>query len=106
MIKMNVLYPNVEGARFDQEYYETKHLPMLANLLGTACLYYQVEKGLGGGRAGSPSPYVASCSIYSESLDTLQKALAPHSRDVTNDIKNYTDVQPIVWFSNVVEHRS
>ena len=39
MIKVSVLYPNKPGARFDHEYYRSRHMPLLKERMGDACLY-------------------------------------------------------------------
>ena len=51
MIKVNVMYPYTEGARFDHAYYRDRHMPMVKARLGSACTYYTVEKGM---LVGSP----------------------------------------------------
>ena len=106
MIKFNVLYPAKEGARFDHAYYRDKHMPMVASRLGKACLYYTVDKGLAGGGPGAPSPYLGACSIVCDSVESLQGALGQHGKEIMADIPNYTDVQPVVWISEVVVERS
>jgi len=35
MIKVSVLYPNPENARFDTAYYLHHHIPMVREVLGT-----------------------------------------------------------------------
>jgi uncharacterized protein (TIGR02118 family) len=37
MIKVNVMYPYTEGARFDHAYYCDRHMPMVKARLGSAC---------------------------------------------------------------------
>ncbi|NML47202.1 EthD family reductase [Ramlibacter sp. G-1-2-2] len=106
MIKLNVLYPYTEGGRFDHAYYRDKHMPFVAQKLGGACLYYSIDKGLAGAGPGAPTPYFGACSIFCESTDSLQKALAPVAKDIIGDIKNYTDTEPIMWISDVVVERS
>ena len=106
MIKVSVMYPHTPGARFDHAYYRDKHMPMVASRLGKACLYYTVDKGMAGGAPGAPSPFLAACSIVSPSAEALQGALAPHAKEIMGDIPNYTDVQPVVWISDVVVERS
>lgn len=106
MIRFNVMYPAKEGARFDHAYYRDKHMPMVASRLGAACLYYTVDKGVAGGAPGAPSPFLAACSIASPSAEALQAALGPHAKEIMGDIPNYTDVQPVVWISDVVVERS
>lgn len=102
MIKFNVIYPYQDGARFDHDYYREKHMPLLAERLGDACISYTIDKGLAGREPGSPPPFLAACSVLSESAEKLQRALEPHSQEVRADVKNYTDVTPVVWISEVV----
>lgn len=106
MIRFNVMYPAKEGARFDHAYYRDKHMPMVASRLGSACLYYTIDKGLAGGAPGAPSPFLAACSVVCESVASLQAALGPNAKEIMADIPNYTDVQPVVWISEVVVERS
>ena len=100
MVKLNAIYPFSE-ARFDYAYFRDKHLPLVAERLGAACLYYTVDQVVAGGTPGSPLPYLASCSIYCESVETLQKALRPHGREIMADVKNYSDITPVFWISEV-----
>jgi len=79
---------------------------MVAQKLGSACLYYTIDKGLAGGAPGAPSPYHAACSIACDSVETLQQAMAPHAKAIRADVPNYTDAQPVVWISEVVVERS
>jgi len=48
MIKVSVLYQNIEGKKFDMDYYCNTHIPMVKELLGVALKGATVEKGLGG----------------------------------------------------------
>lgn len=49
MIKVSVMYPYAAGARFDHVYYRERHMPMVKQRLGAACLYYTVDKAIAGG---------------------------------------------------------
>jgi uncharacterized protein (TIGR02118 family) len=106
MIKFSVMYPNKEGARFDHEYYRDRHMTMLKDRLGDACLYYTVDKGIAGGSPGVPATYVGMCHIYFESVESFMTAFAPHREEILGDIKNYTDLAPTVQISEVVVERS
>jgi len=106
MIQFNVLYPRTEGGRFDHAYYRDRHMPMVAQKLGSACRYYTIDKGLAGGAPGAPPPYFAACSIACDSVESLQQAMAPHAKAIKADVPNYTDAQPVVWISEVVVQRS
>ena len=102
MVKVSVLYPHADGARFDHAYYRDRHMPMVKQRLGEACLYYTVDKGLAGGAPGAPPPFVGMCHIYCESAEAFQKAFAPHADEIMADVRNYTDQQPLLQISEVV----
>lgn len=102
MIKVTVMYPHTPGARFDHDYYRDKHMPMVQDKLGAACLRYTVDKGLSGGAPGSAPPYVGTCSLFFDSVEAFQTAFAPKAGEILGDIPNYTDLQPVMMVSEVV----
>ena len=102
MIKVSVMYPGKPGARFDHDYYRDKHMPLVASRMGEHCKSYTVEKGLAGGAPGSPAPYVAMCHIYCDSVQSFQAGMGPHMKEIMGDIKNYTDIAPVMRISEVV----
>lgn len=101
MIRLNAIYPATENARFDHDYFRDRHMAMVGERLGSACLYYTVDKVLAGGMPGTPRPYLASCSIHFESIEAFQQAMGPHAREIMADVKNYTDIKPVFWISEV-----
>ena len=103
MIKVSVIYPNSPGARFDHDYYRDQHLPLLKRLMGEHCLSYSIDKGLaGGGKPGTPAPYIAMCHIHCESLQAFQAGFGPHAKAILGDLPNYTDLVPVMQISEVV----
>jgi uncharacterized protein (TIGR02118 family) len=102
MIKMSVYYPAVRGSKFDHDYYRTRHMPLIQERLGDACLRYEIERGLAGGEPGSAPEFVAACHVYSPTLEAFQEALGPHRAEIRGDVANYTDIAPIVQFSEIV----
>ncbi|MGO4378188.1 EthD family reductase [Pseudoduganella sp. RAF53_2] len=106
MIKVSVMYPYAAGARFDHAYYREKHMPMLKQRLGDACLYYSVDKGIADGAPGTGPVYVAKCDFFCTSVEAYQAARAPHAQEIRGDIANYTDIQPVLQISEVVVERS
>lgn len=102
MVKVSVLYPHADGARFDHAYYRDRHMPLLKQRLGDACLYYTVDKGIAGGAPGARAPFVGMCHIYCESAEAFQQAFAPHAAEIMGDVRNYTNLQPVVQISEVV----
>ena len=102
MIKVSVMYPNTPGARFDHDYYRDKHMPLLKARLGDACKSYTIDRGLAGGAPGAPATYVAMCHVYCDSAEAFQAAFAPHAKEIRGDIRNYTDLTPVMQVSEVV----
>ena len=102
MIKVSVMYPNTAGARFDHAYYRDRHMPLVKRLMGDACLFYTVDKGLAGGAPGEPAPYVGMCHIFSDSVPAFQAGFGPHAKEILADIANYTDLAPVMQISEVV----
>jgi len=102
MIKVSVMYPYTEGARFDHDYYRDKHMPLLKARMGDACKSYTIDKGLAGGAPGTPPTYVGMCHVFCDSVESFQTAFGPHAKEILGDIKNYTDLAPVMQISEVV----
>ncbi len=102
MIKVSVMYPNDPKARFDHEYYRDKHMPMVKKKMGDSCKSYTIDKGLGGGLPGTPATYVGMCHIFCDLVDAFQAGFGPHAEEIMADIKNYTDLTPVIQISEVV----
>ena len=77
MIRVNILYPNSEGTRFDMDYYYNVHMPMSIQKLGPALKGVTVEHGLSGTAPGSGPAYVAMCHLRFESIDAFIAAFSP-----------------------------
>ena len=101
MIKVSVLYPNVEGSKFDMDYYCNSHIPMVRDRLGAACTGASVDGGLGGGAGGAPATYIAMGNIFFNSVEEFQAAFGPHAAEIMGDIPNYTDIEPVIQVSEV-----
>jgi uncharacterized protein (TIGR02118 family) len=102
MIKVSVMYPNKPGARFDHAYYRDRHMPLIKARMGDACKRWTVDRGIGGGAPGEPATYVAMCHIYADSVEAFQAGFGPHAQEILGDIPNYTDLQPVIQFNEVV----
>ncbi|MCA0324748.1 MAG: EthD family reductase [Proteobacteria bacterium] len=105
MIKASVMYPYQEGARFDHAYYKDKHMHLVKRLMGPACLYYSVEKGIGGAAPGKPPLYEAVCHIHAESVEAFLAAFGPHLKEISGDVPNFTDIRAVMQISEVMVER-
>ncbi|KPU96849.1 ethyl tert-butyl ether degradation protein EthD [Variovorax paradoxus] len=102
MIKVSVMYPYTEGARFDHDYYRDKHMPLLKARMGDACKSYTIDKGLAGGAPGAKPTYVGMCHVFCDSVEAFQGAFGPHAKEILGDVRNYTDIAPVMQISEVV----
>ena len=102
LIKISVMYPFAEGKTFNMEYYESKHMPMVAGYLGKNLVKYTIEKGLASGIPNQPLSYMAIGTFYVKSLEEYQAAIAPNRDAIRADFVNYTNAAPIILVSEVV----
>lgn len=72
LIKISIMYPFAEGKTFNMNYYQTKHMPMFAKLLGSNLVKYTIEKGLASGIPNQPLSYLAIGTFYVKSLEQYQ----------------------------------
>jgi uncharacterized protein (TIGR02118 family) len=103
MIKVAILYPNGEGKTFDMDYYATKHMPLAASLFGESLVTMSIDKGLASGSPDAPVPYLAIGYFYFENMEAMQKAMGPNRDQLRADIPNYTNIQPLIQVSEVVQ---
>ena len=103
MIKVTILYPNEEGKTFDMDYYSNKHMPMLRKLFGNSLKKLEIDKGISGRTPNDPIPFLAVGYLYFESIADYQNSFGPNAQKIRGDIPNYTNIQPIVQISEVVQ---
>lgn len=102
LFKVNIMYPYAEGKTFNMEYYETKHMPMVAGFLGQNLVKYTIEKGLASGVPDQPMAYMAIGTFYVKSIDDYKASIGPNLPAIRADFANYTNVAPVILISEVV----
>jgi uncharacterized protein (TIGR02118 family) len=104
MIKISILYPNAQGARFDFQYYTQTHMPMSIKLLSTHPGFkgVSVEQGVGGAAPGVDAAYVAMCHFSFDTVEDFMAAFMPHAAMLQGDMPNYTDIQPVIQVNQVL----
>ena len=108
MTKISILYPNKKGSRFDIHYYTGTHMPLSIELLRTHPGFkgVSVERGLSGSEPGTDATYVAMCHFLFDSIGDFMAAFMPHAARLQGDMPNYTDIKPVIQFSEVLISRS
>jgi len=102
MIKATVLYPNEEGKHFDFSYYTKKHVPMVKRLLGEACKKAEVEKGISGATPGSAPANTIIGYLYFDTIENFQNSFGPNAEEIISDVKNFTDINPVLQISEII----
>ena len=101
MIKVTILYPNTPGARFEFDYYVKTHMPMSIRLLGPRIRSVSVERGIEAAEPGVPPAFVALCHFTCDSRQSFEAAFLPQAAVLQGDMPNYTDIVPIIQFSEI-----
>ena len=101
MFKVAILYPNGEDKTFDMDYYEKKHMPMVAGFLGENLKFYEIDKGIAGRTPNDKAPFVAIGYFYINDVAEYNKVIAQNRDAVINDFKNYTNILPVVQVSEI-----
>ena len=101
MFKVAILYPNGEGKTFDMDYYEKKHMPMVAGFLGKNLKFYEIDKGISGRTANYKPTYLAVGYFYIKDVAEYNKSIGQNIDAIISDFKNYTNIQPVVQISEV-----
>jgi len=101
MFKVAILYPNGDDKTFDMDYYEKKHMPMVAGFLGKNLRFYEIDKGIAGRAPNAKAPFVAIGYFYVSDVAEYNKAIAQNIDTIISDFKNYTNIQPVVQISEI-----
>jgi uncharacterized protein (TIGR02118 family) len=102
MYKVSIMYPNQKAARFDLNYYRTKHMDLVKkHLQSFGLIKTEVEKGISGG-GDQPAPYICIGNLYFESRDGYDRGIAEAGPILRGDISNFTDTTPVRQISEIL----
>jgi uncharacterized protein (TIGR02118 family) len=103
MMVLTILYPAASGARFDWDYYNDAHIPLVRSAFGaTGLKAVQVLQGVSAAEGGL-APYVAMANLSFDDADAVQASLTgPRAAGVFADLANFTDIRPVTQLSSVV----
>jgi uncharacterized protein (TIGR02118 family) len=95
MFKVTVLYPSSDGSTFDMEYYRDKHMPLAGRVLGAE--RYEIDNCVDG-------PFMAMGHFFYPTRAELDAGMSgPEAGQALADVPNYTNIQPQILISEVVE---
>lgn len=103
MIKVSVLYPHDSAKKFDFDYVQNTHLPMVGRLLSPLGLQSAgLDKGVSTADPNQPAPFVAVNTLIFNTVEEVHQAFITHGSEIMSDIKNYTDITPQIQISEIV----
>ena len=103
MVIVSVTYPATEGSRFDFNYYAAKHLPLVPSRWGDFGLVDTMALRGFGTPDGRPIAYQATALLTFESAEHFRRAAQQHGKEIMTDIKNFTDIKPVVQLNEQIE---
>ena len=102
MIKVSVLYPTTPDGRFDLEYYQTRHVPLVIERCAGAIRRGEIERGVAGAEPGSQPPFCIAAHMLFDSAETMHASFVRHLPEFVADLPNFTNIQPTVQVSEVL----
>ncbi len=103
MFRVSVMYPNREGVKFDIDYYRTKHMELVKNLLKPfGLIKTEVDRGVSGG-GNLSAPFICVGHLYFDSEDGYDRGVAEKGPIIRGDIPHFTNATPIRQISEILD---
>ena len=102
MIKVSVLYPNTPDGKFDMEYYQSYHVPLVFNRCGDAIKRGEIERGIGGLEPGSDPTFCVAAHMLFDSKESMEETFVANMQEFAADLPNFTNIYPTVQISEVL----
>jgi uncharacterized protein (TIGR02118 family) len=99
-IALQVVYPIMDGTKFDFEYYTKTHMPMVREVVGQFMIGTTITKGLASGPDTPPGFHLIATHVFADqqAFDAGMAVAGP----VLADIPNFTNVQPQMLIGEVL----
>lgn len=100
---MTIVYRYGEDVRFDFDYYETTHMPLIMRLYGDSIRRFELRRGLPGAD-GAPPPYMATITIWIADVAAFEAAAAEHQEGIRADVDKFTNAELIAQRDRIVAY--
>lgn len=98
---MTIVYRYAPDVRFDFDYYESTHMPLIMRLYGDSIRRFELRRGQPGAD-GSPPPYIATITIWIADVAAFEAAAAEHQEGIRADVDKFTDAELIAQRDRIV----
>lgn len=93
---MTIVYRNGPGVRFDFDYYESTHMPLIMRLYGESISRFELRRGPEDG------PYIATISIWIADPEAFDRAADQYQAGIRADVDKFTNAELIAQRDRVV----
>ncbi len=103
MIRLTAVYRSFEGSKFDFDYYVNTHMRLARERLADFGMgRIDVERGIEAMDGERPA-YICVAHAEFSDMEGMKRGLEEHAEELLADVPNYTDIEPEVQISEVVE---
>jgi uncharacterized protein (TIGR02118 family) len=102
---MTIVYRYAPDARFDFDYYESTHMPLIMRLYGDSIRRFELRRGLPGAD-GAPPPYIATITIWIADVAAFEAAAAEHQEGIRADVDKFTNAELIAQRDRVIAYQT
>ena len=103
MYILTVHYPKSEGASFDFDYFQSKHLPEVGKAFIPYGLgYASVLRGEENLHGGDPAYFVTIILSFAEEEAARNAVKSDAGKALGKDVANFTSVKPLMQFNSSV----
>ena len=104
MIRVSVSYTNEPGKRFDWDYFTGAHMEIVHRELDHRGLVrVEIDRGISSPDPNEAPPFIGVAHLIFNTVEEVHAAFMAAGRPVMGDIPNYTDIQPTVQISEMLD---
>ena len=98
---MTIVYSYAPDVRFDFDYYESTHMPLIMRLYGDSIRRFELRRGKPGAD-GAPPPYIATITIWIADVAAFEAAADEHQAGIRADVDKFTNAELIAQRDTIV----
>lgn len=98
---MTIVYRYADDARFDFDYYEKTHMPLIMDRYGASISRFELRRGQPGAD-GAPPPFIATVSIWIADSEAFDRAAAQYQAAIRADVTKFTNAELVAQRDRIV----
>ena len=99
---MTIVYRYAPGVRFDFDYYESTHMPLIMEKYGDSISRFELRRGETASDGSVPPPFVATITIWIADPVAFDAAAAEHQAGIRADVDKFTNAELIAQRDRIV----